>query len=95
MARYIDADALKEEWLLYNKQEYFSDVFIESIDDQPTADVAPVIHAHWVRHGKNDFECSNCKRIVFASPSVSVDLVNEWFKRCPECGAIMGEEKKK
>ena len=45
MARYIDADKMREEWLEYGENEYVYDTnaVVDSIDAQPTADVAPRI----------------------------------------------------
>lgn len=92
MGRYIDSDALKEEWLPYNKQEYFSDVFIESIDDQPTADVAPVRHGHWLRPFPATPKsyvriCSVCKGKAYA--------IGKEYDYCPNCRAVMDEEEMK
>lgn len=55
----------------------------------PSVDVAPVIHARWIKHNVDKFEytlhCSNCGWI---------DALNaEWSKYnyCPNCGAKMDE----
>lgn len=43
MARYIDADKMRQEWLEHGENEYVYDTnaVLDSIDAQPTADVAP------------------------------------------------------
>lgn len=59
---------------------------------QTTADVEPIVKAHWIMHERaeevegrliTNYECSHC---------------HEWFRdnrrRCGECGAKMGEEVK-
>lgn len=60
MARYIDADVLKERLenlkAEINNEKYFqwhiAAYFSQIIDDTPTADVEPVRHGRWIR-GKN------------------------------------------
>ena len=44
MARYIDADKMREEWLENGENEYVYDTnsVLDSIDAQPTADVVEV-----------------------------------------------------
>ena len=67
-------------------------VSLQDLSAIPAADVEPIVHAHWIRHGGaeevewiliSNYECSNC---------------HEWFRdnrrRCGECGAKMdGKEK--
>ena len=55
-----------------------------AIDRTPTADVQPVIHAHWRLVSLNLWDCTNCHYVV--------DYVNKKFNYCPECGAKMDEE---
>lgn len=93
--RYIDAveleKSLEDSCDSYTKTMHFME-FLEYVDAQPTADVAPVVHAEWV-HRYNDFGeqiddrwyCSQCAGC------------NEYRKtwHCPECGAKMdGKEVK-
>lgn len=95
MARYIDADKLKQNLAeLYDfakwdhRELHFSlfDMF-GNIDGEPTADVAPVILALWeaipMRYEDDDpyqlFKCSNCDYETHT-------LTNY----CPFCGASMG-----
>lgn len=55
----------------------------------PTADVKPVVHAHWILHDDNNdiWDCSNCKAHIFINV-----LYGNKAKYCPNCGAIMDEE---
>lgn len=97
MSRYIDADALK--MALYSiataDYGYTADVLTgltiakNVIDNAPTADVAPVVHAYWIgyetmswRHGRPKRRkynrCSNCR---------TASAVRN--KACPNCGAKM------
>ena len=95
MVRYIDAGKFHE-WV-YPNWSYCAqndDDFHEAIDAQPTEDVAPVIHAHWIRTPsledyQSDIECSNCEY------DFTVDRICiEDYLRCPHCGAVMDEVEK-
>ena len=61
--------------------------FIDRIKEQPTADVAPVVHGKWVEKpfllGTTN-ECSNCNDF-FGMPHGK-------FNYCPNCGAKMDLE---
>ena len=63
--------------------------FIDDIEEQPAADVAPVRHGRWLEvrekrlFGEHYFLCSNCKsRNGLMIP----------FNYCPNCGAKMDGE---
>ena len=66
------------------------------IEKLMTADVAPVIHAHWIGteydgyadgHPVYDtYECSNCRN------EIDTDGYEPMFDYCPKCGAKMDEE---
>ena len=96
MTRYIDADSLREYWLHNGKNErvYNTNDFLDSIDEQPSADVQPVVHAHWIEHkltkGGSLFECSNCEEefeFEAGTPQSSC------YYYCPYCSAKMdGDE---
>ena len=67
--------------------------FIEDIENQPSADVAPVRHAKWVLIDECVNEgvyCSNCHKKVYR-----VEYANQKVKSnyCPNCGAKMGGNK--
>ena len=82
--RYIDADGLREYWLTNGKNErvYNTNDFLDSIDEQPTADVQPVVHAHWKYDKNGVFWCSRCE---------CIPATKSYF--CPNCGAKMdGDE---
>lgn len=106
MPRYIDAEiaqkffrafAASKEIKPYTKIDWDTAyrVAADSIDDIPTADVAPVVHGHWIKKihewdlgdppsDYTDFTCSKCKiRVQNKTPF------------CSECGARMDEEEKK
>ena len=86
--RYIDADVIRDEWLHGGENEHIYDTndFLDSIDYQPTADVEPVRHAHWVPFngeltGRIQYKCSIC------DSRWGID----WMRYCPHCGAKMDE----
>ena len=81
MAEYIEREAAIESlpvaW----------DSAINAIRNAPSADVAPVVHGHFVHdgprfaHGVDWWHCSNCGRLVSG--------VETRFDYCPWCGARM------
>lgn len=99
MSRYIDADKLRADWLENGENEYVYDTnaFLDSIDNSPTADVAPVVRGWWERVDSSyyrwtpsggtfvdraTYRCSRCGRGTAVKSNY-----------CPNCGAKMdGEE---
>lgn len=61
---------------------------VELVDLLEPADVAPVVHAHWILYDDNKdiWDCSQCKNHVF------VDVLFCKGNYCPNCGAKMDEE---
>ena len=95
MARYIDADALKDEIqgarVIKKPQFLNAEETLLIIDKQPTADVEEVKHGEWkhtVEKGTvfnhHFFTCSLCGASAFTSG---------YEKYCHECGAKMRGEK--
>ena len=97
---YNDLDSLDEEepelWV-----DGFIGIAIGKIDDMPAADVAPVVHGHWVYNPNGmDFvlgawECSICG---IKKDNLPCDRkINPYnyigSKYCPNCGAKMDEER--
>ena len=64
---------------------FFSNALMEEIKVIPAADVAPVIHAHWIRQDESftRFKCSN--------PECSAENFSGFENYCPNCGAKMDE----
>lgn len=60
----------------------------EEIEDIPSADVAPVIHARWIDNGRGGYAhayfCGN-RGWLDGYP------IEDRHKYCPNCGAIMDE----
>ena len=96
MAEYIDREALIAEFKRLKLGEngliekVFADGVYAVIERFPAADVAPVVHGHWVNHKKlhGFVYCSACKDVY---------LDKEWLRDgkwgyCPNCGAKMDGE---
>lgn len=94
MARYIDADLIKNiELIPYKRCSGNINAIVANmaiagakqvVDKIPTADVQPVVHAHWVTQ-RNHSTCSNCGKY-------RGDWRTESFAYCQHCGAKMDEE---
>lgn len=85
-------DALQEK-VFHNLTDEFYGA-MQAIDELPSADVAPVVHAHWV----HDFIDANCNCGVEIHCGWVCSNCN-WYAKmesktnyCPDCGAKMDEE---
>ena len=97
MTRYIEADALLEELKLSsnmhaeNSRELsllHRDIVI--VNEQPTADVAPIKHGKWI---SGNPICPCCGGDKFKD--LDADIWADWQpKYCPNCGAKMDAEEK-
>lgn len=110
--RLIDADSLMETVkALENMDGDYADSFTnmagnrsielirleDYIENAPTVDADPVVHAHWIpeypnkRTGKAySHKCSVCRKTVYNNRQVSVDELGYVF--CPNCGAKMDKK---
>ena len=103
MPRYIDASTYEGKCLLCEKKERERGDYKnaarysfarESVQAEPTADVAPVVHAHWtcVNTTENVYMCDgkdgcgNCTILLEGTPKENDMLF------CAHCGARMDEE---
>ena len=92
MSKYIDVDKIKwreeyQECRCHNDrwEEKVTRVYKRDIDAMTPADVAPVVHGHWIIHygGSVEFrECSICHK----------SIRNSIFSYCPFCGAKMDKK---
>lgn len=76
MAEYIDREAFLEH--MKGTSRYFTVKF--DIENFPSADVAPVRHAHRVDNGGFYYRCSECGGVLTYGGNY-----------CPNCGARMGQ----
>lgn len=88
MAEYIDREAA----LMKLMQDGCSAKNLQSISDMPTADVAPVVHGHWIEQEDGNLDtyytCSSCKEdfdLIAGTPYENL------YNYCPSCGAKMDE----
>ena len=61
------------------------------VNNAPTLDVKPVVHAHWVPcedEYEDEYKCSACGGTQFFAMTPQ----NEGWEYCPKCGAKMDEE---
>lgn len=99
MSRYIDAEAAKIDAAERGGTLWLTDGDVKEVkrflDDQPTADVAPVIHSQWERgYGYNAgpveyveyITCPNCNNTMIYSPMFEMGFLPDY---CPHCGAKM------
>lgn len=88
MSGYIKKSALAEELLnlaIAGKDKIKISSVINMIEGLPAADVAPVVHAHWITAEDDDFwTCSNCRKFIHKNCAQGY---------CPKCGAKMSGEK--
>ena len=94
--RFIDVDDFKKEIMKCNADPinefdlgWDTWGIFNAIDRTPTADVTPVIHAHWIKHGEPPWyviECSEC--------GAKWQMSGSWDANnfCGNCGAKMDEE---
>ena len=92
MPSYIEAGALLKQLHdpdIFDTYNDYSMVF-DTIDNFPTADVAPVRHGYWCKEKRDvliHWHCSACKECYY------LDMPNAEY--CPHCGAKMdGKEDK-
>ncbi len=58
------------------------EMVLKDLEKQPIADVAPIVHGHWIDTGSGQ-ECSRCREIQYGYDS------GRFY--CPHCGALMDE----
>ena len=88
MARLIDADKMRGDWLEYGENEYVYDTnaVLESIDAQPTVDAVEVVYGRWEAVMEyEDFQYAHC--------SVCGKRSEYMTNFCGNCGAYMRERR--
>lgn len=83
MIKYINRDALVHTLL---DKGFYPIIVRNAIEATTVTDVAPIIHAHWIRtvdiDGTRRCSCSNCKHTRWGLTKA---------KYCSYCGALMDE----
>lgn len=83
MIKYINRDALVHTLL---DKGFYPVIVRNAIEATTVTDVAPIIHAHWIRtvdiDGTRQCSCSNCKHTRWGLTKA---------KYCLYCGALMDE----
>ena len=59
----------------------------DALNRIPTADVAPVRHERWEKHGSK-WQCTGCKVLMSIDGTPQENLLYY----CPNCGALMDKE---
>lgn len=94
LAEYIEREAMlreveRRERLMVGNKTISVCALKQFIENRPAADVAPVVHGHFVHEGPRFtggvdwWKCSNCGRLACG--------VETRFDYCPWCGAKMDE----
>ena len=104
--RLIDANGLQREYIAERRRtspmhKYQNRIVVvvraENVDNAPTIDAVPVVHARWVKDRERNTYCSHCEKYI---PAVHwhdeyQDYESEWDEEideteyCPNCGAKM------
>ena len=91
--RLIDAEALKHKRVIaiYGNLEQGLEekevVYVDDIDNAPTIEAKPVVHAHWECTQWYEYQCSNCGDFALLNDK-NIDCKSNY---CPHCGAVMDE----
>ena len=84
MSEYIrkaDAKDVLQEKVFHNLTDEFYGA-MQVIDEMPSADVVPVVHARWENYSPITIKCSRCGHVIH-------DWRYSECKYCPNCGAKM------
>lgn len=81
--KYIEANDL----LKHLPNEPYKGAIRRVLQQAHAADVAPVVHARWVKRGCK-WQCTHCKVLMRIEGTPKENLLNY----CPNCGAMMDEE---
>lgn len=101
--RLIDAEALEQDFYdRYDRKGYRNGKSLiyaawcllkKLIDNAPTIEAKPVVHAHWFildDCANEGVYCSACRKKIYRVNYANPKLVES--KYCPNCGAQMDEE---
>ena len=99
MSKYVDVEKILNDKGRATRFPNTSDLYYHEsvLQYAPAEDVAPVIHAHWIKDKRKmredgeiyDYCCSHCKGEAIESQWGNCDIFTDY---CPRCGAKMDEE---
>ena len=81
---YIEREAAIEE---LKRRDFLPVIVKHAIEAVPAADVAPVVHGRWEKHGSK-WQCTGCKVLMSIDGTPQENLLYH----CPNCGAKMDKE---
>lgn len=90
MIKYINRDALVHTLL---DKGFYPVIVRNAIEATTVTDVAPIIHAHWIRDDETqiplgvDWYCSLCGQIIHVD-GILTAIGAGWYY-CPKCGTKM------
>ena len=89
MAEYIERETAIAWFMPYAHagKSIDADVVISDIKGMKAADVAPVVHERWEKHGSK-WQCTGCKVLMSIDGTPQENLLYY----CPNCGAKMDKE---
>ena len=88
MAEYIDREEYCEKHCRCSNE--YCDRASCPLWKAPAADVAPVVHARWVKDEEGEWSCTNCRETVAICDSGRERTYRKPY--CPNCGAKMDGE---
>lgn len=87
MTDYIKREDAIQAFDPLQRQDWYTPWIVETLEDLPSADVAPVRHGHWI---KNDPHCDGLAFLWNCSECGGES--DEGYRYCPACGARMDGE---
>ena len=87
MDEYIKREAVIEVIMSEPPDAHYPQWYVDKIKSIPAADVVPVVHGRWEKHGSK-WQCTGCKVLMSIDGTPQENLLYY----CPNCGAyMMGE----
>lgn len=90
MDEYIKREAVIEVIMSEPPDAHYPQWYVDKIKSIPAADVVPVVHGRWEKHGSK-WQCTGCKVLMSIDGTPQENLLYY----CPNCGAKMDGEQKK
>jgi len=92
MSDYIKREDAIKAFEPSQRRDWYTPWIVETLEDLPSADVAPVRHGRWIELAmKGEFKCSVCGRGSKSENTFQL-IPTVYWNYCPNCGARMDEE---